>query len=368
MKQPEALRQSLIAAFDSCPRRALFSLLDNRRTPSPLAARGTLFHRWHHRAIEHMQARGEATLAVEQGMEYLAEVLCQREVPPEEVVPLTMREMRWIRVLVTKWCEKFELSVDRLYAVEERLYADLLLPGGETRQITGQLDILQAGPAADQATSIDAKTGYARPSEPRDGDVKAQGERGLTELGWVQALIYAVLVFANFPSVQRFTFREWHVFWGEQREVTISRWETERLHDVLAAQVSLLDQAIEGGVDSPRWTESAGPHCAMCARPRDCPIRDEVGIPADEAEARLLAQEWHVAGEVRKDRAPLLKGWVAEHGPVEVPDSRGRRFVGWELAADGKRTFGLFKPPDVPASPFDPLLVDVAREAGVLAE
>lgn len=340
-------------------------MLDDRRSPSPLAARGSLFHKWHHQALNLMRENQERILHPDQGIELLVEVLMQRNVPADEVIPISMKEMRWLRVLVVKWCLTMELSIERLVDVERRLFADLTLPDGTIKKITGQLDTLFSGPGLNEALSIDAKTGYARPKEPRSENPSA--EQSLTELGWVQSLVYAFLVFRNFASVDVFTFREWHVLWGESREARIERWEAERMEDVLAAQVALLDQAVREGPESERWVASAGPHCAMCARPRDCPIREQVGIPSDEQEARRLAQEWIVAGKVREERRPLIQGWVDAHGPVEVPYSGGRRVVGWDISGEGKRRFAMYEPKPM-LSPYDDQLVEAARERGALVE
>jgi hypothetical protein len=365
----DAYGQSLIAAFDTCPRRALYALLNQQRS-SPLAARGTLFHRWHRLAINEMVQQQESRMPVEQGMELLSEVMLQRDVPAEEIVPITMRELRWLRVLAVKWCETMELSVDRVVATELRLFMDLPLPTGEVLRVTGQLDTLIAGPAEGQATSIDAKSGYARPSRSRSqGDEPDQsGENGLTALGWVQSLVYAALVFANYPSINTFTFREWHVLWAESREVTIQRWEAERMQDVLAAQVSLLHEAVLAGPDSERWVASPGGHCALCAGRRHCPIRKQVGIPADEEEARQMAGEWVLAAEIRKERAVMLKGFVDAHGPIEVAFSHGRRFVGWDYSPDGSRSFSVFEAKPVAGAAVPESLEAAAREAGVLSD
>lgn len=366
LRVPRAYRQSLIAAFDSCPRRALYSLLDGRRTPSGLAAGGTLNHRFFHRGTKIMIEHGESTMSVEQGMELYAEILAQRDVPAHEVVPVTMRQMRWGRVIVTKWCQTTKLDLRRIVDAEVRLTAELPLASGETVSITGQMDLLLADPPRGMIAG-DYKTGFQRPKQPR-ADASDEDGRGLTELGWVQALVYSVLIFHNFPVVEYVIFRERHVLWGEDRTVRIDREEAERLHDVLAAQVALMDQAVREGIDSPRWTPSAGPHCALCARPHDCPIRDQVEMPASEAEARELAQEWIVTDARRKERVPFLKGWVEEHGPIEVPHARGRRVVGWDVAEDGKRNFGVFEPTEIAESPFDDLLERAARDAGVLTD
>lgn len=365
----DSYRQSLIAAFDSCPRRALYALLNQQRS-SDLAARGTLFHRWHRLAINEMVAQQEPRMSVEQGMELLSEVILQRDVPPEEVVPIPMRELRWLRVLAVKWCESMTLSVDRIVATEKRLFMDLTIPGGEVLRVTGQLDTLLAGPAAGQALSIDAKSGYARPSRSRlQGDEPNQeGESGLTALGWVQSLVYAMLVFANYPSIDSFTFREWHVLWSESREVTIQRWEAERMQDVLAAQVSLLHEAVLAGPGSERWVASPGPHCALCSGRRHCPIRRQVGIPADEEEARQMAGEWVLAAEIRKERAVMLKGYVDANGPIEVAFSHGRRFVGWDYSPDGSRNFTVFEAKPISGARVPESLEAAAREAGVLSD
>lgn len=340
--KPSAYRQTLIASFDSCPRRALFALLDNRRTPGPFASSGSLFHRWAHEAVELMKANGQTTMPVEMGMELLSTVLEQRDVSDWEVLPITMKDMRWLRVLVAKWCQNTEISVDKIVSQERRLSAPITLPDGTERTITGQLDVLMAD-APGSCVVLDWKSGFQRAPQPKDNE-KAEDGRGLTPLGWVQSLVYSHLVFHAFPSIDRCEFREHHVRWGETRFAVTWRWEAERMTDVLATQISLLDQAIDGGIDSPRWTESAGPHCALCSRPRSCPIQESVGIPTNEDEARKLANEWIVAAQIRADRIPLLKGWVDQWGPIEITHAKGRRVVGWDESPDGKRSFGLYEP------------------------
>jgi hypothetical protein len=253
-------RQSLIATFDSCPLRAKFAMEDTRRTPSPVAARGTLIHRFVHKAIKKMHATGERSYPVEMGMELLTEILCQRDVPSEEVVPITMEEMKWARVIAVKWCESVDIDATRMLAAEERFFADLALPIGETVQVTGQLDLLLADPP-DGLWVIDYKSGYRRPAEPRNMEKAEREGSGLTALGWAQWLIYSYLMFENFPSINRVAFGEHHLLRGEKRYARMERWEMERLKDVLAAQVSLLHQATQEGPDSPRWTPTAGPHC-----------------------------------------------------------------------------------------------------------
>lgn len=367
---PETYRQSLIATFDSCPLRAKFAILDRRRTPGHLAARGTLLHRAMHKAVRQMWKNGERTFGVEQGMELLLEVLTQQDVPGEEVVPLTMREMRWTRVAMAKWCESTVLDSRKILATEERLFADLALPTGRTVKVTGQMDLLLADPP-DGLIITDYKTGFRRPKNTRnpDSDRALREGTGLTELGWVQWLVYSFLGFANFPSVQRVIFRERHILWDEERYARMERWEMERLVDTLAAQVALLDQAIAEGPDSARWIPTAGPHCALCANPRACPILDDEQIDiVTEEGRRRVAQEWVVSTETRNRRREILDGLVEVHGPIEVLHSDGRRVVGWNYDEKGKRSFGMFEPKDVSESPYDEVLAEAARESGVLVD
>lgn len=376
LQAPAAYRQSLIAAFDSCPLRARFSLEDNRRTPSPLAARGTLFHRFVHKAELEMWRSGEQTMPVEVGLEMAVEVLAQMDVPSDEVVPITMSEMRWVRVLITKWCETTQLNATRILDVEKRYSAPLELPTGKITTITGQMDLVLADPP-DGVLVVDYKAGFRKPPQPRDPAKAEEEGSGLTALGWVQWNIYCFLIFANFPSVDRVIFRERHVLWGEERQARMERWQSEKMVDILAQQVALLDQAIEEGPMSDRWVPSAGTHCAMCSNPRGCPIMDDEKVDVSTTLGRRrVAQEWVVAGQTRDRRRELLDGLVDRYGPIEIPHADGRRVVGWAEVVDGvtydkagrKRTpkrFGIFEPQGIPESPYDEILYEAARERGL---
>ncbi len=361
-------RQSTINKYNACPKSALFAIQDTRRTPGPAASQGTMFHRWGHRVVRKMWANGEHSYPVELGMEELVDVLCQQDIPSDEVVPITMQQMKWLRVLVTKWCQNTRLDPRRVLATEERFFADLALPIGETVKITGQLDLLIVDPPKGLLI-VDWKSGYRRPPTPRNQEKTESEGTGLTSLGWVQWLVYTYLLFEEFPHIDHVIFREVHVLWGEERQARMERWEMERLRDVLAAQVALLHQAVKEGPDSPRWVPSAGPHCSMCSNPRACPIiQDEQIDITTELGRRRVAQEWHVAGEVRTRRRNILDGLVETYGPIEIPHADGRRVVGWDVSPDGKRNFGMFEPRDVPESPYDLVLAKAAREVGVLAE
>lgn len=384
LERPETLRQSTIAAFDMCPLSTRFRLeSEMRQSPGAmgiLAARGTLFHRFAAAAIEHMRAHKERSIGVDMAMELLTEVVAQREyfweeprrpIPDEDVVHLTMRELQWLRVLVAKWSYQHEFSIERVVDVERRLSAEIEVvgPGGERypRTVTGTPDVLIAGPEDDGATVVDWKSGWAPPArrfDPSEGE--APREDRLSDMGYVQQVVYGWLVMRNYPAIQRVTEREYYVMHGEVREATVERWEMERIQDVLAAVVAQIDAAVER---PERFFPVAGTHCAMCPRPRDCPIRDELGIPASFEEAQRLAHEWIVAGVVRSERLPYLKGWVDQWGPIEIAHSKGRRMVGWVRNKTGSgRSFRMYEPEEAADSPLDPLLEEAARERGVLVD
>jgi hypothetical protein len=374
---PEAIRQSDIATFDGCPLELRFSWESEQRgDASGLAARGTLFHRFAKAAILHMRAHGERSIPVEIAMELLTEIIAQRDVPDDEVVHLPLRELRWLRVLVTKWAHRHSFTIERVVDVERRLYAKLPVigPGGRTyeRTITGQPDVLLAGPEPNGATVLDWKTGWAPPArrvEPEPGEPPPEDR--LSDMGYVQQIVYGWLTLKNYPAVESVTEREYYVMHDDDpvREATVWRYELERIEDVLAAVVAQIDAAVEAGPKSRRWFPIAGSHCAFCPRPHDCPIREEVRIPRNEREAQRLAHEWIVAQRVREERMPILKGWVDHHGPIEVRHSKGRRAVGWvkNKTGDGRR-FVMHEPEDAPPSPFDPLLEEAAAKAGVLVD
>lgn len=367
---PDAIRQSLIATWDTCPLRTLFALQDERRTPGALAARGTLLHRAIHKAYRKLAKSGERQVPIEVGMEILLDVLCQMgpETASEDFVPLSMREMKWCRVGMTNWCEWTDVDASRMLAAEERLTAPLELRNGRTVDVTGQMDlILSDYPRG--LVIIDEKTGYRRPKQTRNTPNSESEGTGLTELGWVQWLVYSFLAFEKWPAgvVDYVDFRERHVMWKEERHARMWRQQMERLRDPLIAQVTALDEAMREGPESKRWVPSAGTHCVMCSRPSACPIMELEGLDLETEEGRRqVAHGWVVSSERRDRYRTVLDGIVDVYGPIEVPHAYGRRAVGWDVDPAGKRRFGLFEPRDVPESPYDDELVSAARDAGVL--
>lgn len=386
---PGAWRQSAISRFNSCPLSLRFDLdLDLRQLPGQigiLGARGVLFHRFAAAAINYMRAEGLVSIPAAEALAILARVVAQREfcdsdgrwrpLPAEEVVLLPMSELRWLRVQVTRWATRHEFRIDRVVDVERRLEADLEVigPGGVPylQRITGQPDVLLAGPREDEATVLDWKTGWAPPARRTEPTAeRPEPEDRLSEMGYVQQVVYGWLVLKSYPSLYRVTEREYYVAAkdGEDpvREATVTRDDMERIEDALAMRVSEMDAAIEEGPESPRWFPVPGAHCGFCVGRRFCPIRKHFGVPDSLEEAQLLGQEWHVAGEIRKERIPYVKGWIDAEGPIPIKHAKGRRVIGFGPTG----LLRLYEPREVepPPSEFDADLVTIAREAGVLTD
>lgn len=370
---PEYWRQSYISRFDACPLSLRFELETGlRQLPhgmGEMGALGTLFHRLAAKVISILKEQREPQMSVEQIMDHAVDVIGQRDIPAAEVVHVTMRELQWLRVLATKF-SYHSFDPRRIMRVEKPLLATLQVRGADgeiyDRLIKGTPDVLMAGPGQHEATLIDWKSGWAPPSKEREPtpDDPEPGAK-LSEMGYVQQVVYGWLVLKNFPSIQRVTESEWYMRHDQVREDSIERWEIERVEDILAGTISQMDAALEEGAASQRWFPIPGSHCGTCPAKRHCPIKREVGIPADLPEAQRLGREWLVSAEIRKDRTPYLKGWVAAHGPIPIAHAKGRREIGYK---PGSRTLSMYEPEDIPASPFDEQLAAAATDAGVLSD
>lgn len=209
-------------------------------------------------------------------------------------------------------------------------------------------------------------SGWAPPAREVKKDEPPLGEEAdqrLSDQGYAQQVTYGALVLHELPTVNKVTLREFYVMHGEFREATVERHHLERIQDVLATVVAQMDQAVAAGPESRRWIPTAGQHCGICPRPHACPIREWEGIPTTLEEAQLLAREWHVAGVVRKERLPLVKGWVDAHGPIPIDHALARREVGWIPNSNGTgKRFVMYEPEDAPASPFDERMEAVLRD------
>jgi hypothetical protein len=337
LESPAALRQSSIARYDACPLSLKFDLtVDLRQLPGTmgvLGARGVLFHRFAASAMNWMKRHNEGSIPVDVALERLLQVLAQRDVPDRDVVLVPLSQMRWMRVLVVRWALRESFDIHLVTEVERRLTHDIEVPDGfgctYKRAITGQPDVLMAGPGPDEATIIDWKSGWAKPPKGKRAEEEREDDK-LSEMGYVQQVIYGYLVMREFPFIQRVTEREVYVMAKDDyvRHATVERWEMERIEDVLAAQVAQIDAALDAGPRSERWFPVPGTHCGTCSGVRFCPVRKRFGIPATLEDAQRIARERQVGLAISKDRTPFIKGWVEEHGPIPIRHSKGRRVVG----------------------------------------
>lgn len=337
-------RQSLIAAFDPCPRKAFYYLTED--SGSQIAAAGTLFHRGLEAAVREMRVSGSNAIGEEHVFGLLSRALAQADVPAGDRLSIGLKDVARTRRIAEKFASfasRPDSPLDPALVVdqERRLHADVALPSGDVVGVTGQMDVVQADPPSG-VRCIDWKTGWKRPAPARGDD----GTGGISELGWVQARVYALLTFSKYPSAETFEFVEVAVMWGEWRTFRTTRAESEEFRAPLAVQLSLLHDAVREGAASPAWKANPGTHCAWCPGRRDCEAAQAVGVPDCEDDARKLAQEWILRAEKQKDARGRLGAWVEANGPIEVPSSNGRKAVGWDVAADGKRFFGTFSPDD----------------------
>ena len=174
----------------------------------------------------------------------------------------------------------------RLVAVERRLYAEVSYPhpvtgAALTRTITGRLDALVADPGMVPGMVVPDWKLWLQPppkytGEHRDGQGRVEGvPAGVSWNGYFQQRTYALLVFRNYPEVQRVTLREYYPLAREGdkiREATVHREQIEHIERELATLVEILDRALMGGSGSKMWRPSPGPHCVYCSKPNRCPI------------------------------------------------------------------------------------------------
>jgi hypothetical protein len=378
------LRQSRLASFDDCALLALFDILYSNGWSTHPQARGTIFHRFAAETLRTMQRVKSNTIPIGEALEILLEVCRQRDVPPEEIVRVPLREMKDLRMAAIKFAKDNEFSVDQIVDVERRLAATLAYHDADgvvrERVLTGQLDAL-LGEGSDGAIVIDWKDTWALPPEPRDAPVADQDDlKGISYHGYFQQRFYGWLVMRNFPAIQRVTLREFYARKTKVRKATLHREQLDDVERELALLVEQFDLAIAQGLPPRpldfetigRWRPSPGKHCGFCPKKGDCPIEDEargVGAIRDVSMAERYAAEMVVAEEIREDRREACKVYVEAVGPIRVRSSKGRRVLGWMETKRGRR-FGFFTPDesDRGTHAIDAKLEDAMRDSTARAK
>lgn len=413
--QYPAVRQSVLAKYDDCPLSCLFDLRHGGGWSTHPQAGGTIFHRFAAEFLRTLKrtrnADGtyEPTMPVSEAFEILYEVLRQKDIPLHERVRVPLRDLPKLHIAVKKFAADNRFSVDRIVDIERRLYVlvDYPLPGGGTvpRMLTGQLDVLLFEPPAG-ATVIDWKHTWQPPPERRGtGEDDRNAERRLSYEGYFQQRNYGLLVMKGhwdpeqaarripaYPNVNATTLREFYPLRGKVRRATISRAALEHVEREMVGLIEAFDESVAAGthrtaevdgesrrvevagrqVEGDAWPALPGKHCGFCAKPGACPIDDEArgeGAIKDDGMAERYAAEYVVADRVRAHRREACKSWVGTGGaPIPLRDSKGRRALGWTLAPDGSKNFGVFVPDESDRGPDDPKLKKAMDESVAEAE
>jgi len=347
---------------------ALFEL-EGYQFDNHAQARGHIFHRFAAEVLRTLRRTGESQMPVEEGLQVLYEVAAQRDVPSAEVVCLPIKEQRILRIAAIKFLHGQEFNMSRLIDVERRLYAEVTYPHPETgaalsRTITGQLDALVADPASEmngwEAGAIVPDWKLWRQPPPRYEGEHQDSPEGVSYMGYFQQRFYALLVFRNFPSVQRVTLREYYPLAEEARTATVHRDAEEHIEREIGLLAERLDRAIGEGSKSKIWRPSPGQHCSFCAKPNRCPIEADVRAFSGEggigrlSDARRYAAEYVLATHVRKQLHEALKPFVQQYGPLPVKSAKGRYEVRWKANESGKgRRFGVHVPERSDRGPYD---------------
>lgn len=372
------VRQSLLAKFDDCELSTLFALRYENGWSTHPQARGTIFHRFAAACLREMREYDSEQIPVGAALTILEETLRQRNVPPEEIVRVPLRELPVLEMAARKFARDNAFSVRSIIDVERRLSATLRYTIPETgevveRVLTGQLDALIARPP-DEAVVIDWKDTWALPPK-REEDAD---EPGVSYHGFFQQWFYAWLVMRNYPAVNACSLREFYARRTQARTARVVRSDLDRIEQRLAILVEAFDRAVVAG--EPRnlrlgtleehgsWKPSPGKHCDWCMKSHLCPIDDaykgDGGIRTME-DAQRMAATRHQAQAVYKALGEKLKVWTDTNGPVPLKWSKGRRVLGHRPIANGKVRFDEWTPEgaDRPASHLEPGLEDAMRDA-----
>jgi PD-(D/E)XK nuclease superfamily len=357
MRRFPTLRQSLLGSFDDCAMSAMFDIRYANGWSTHPQARGTIFHRFAAECLRTMKRQDEETIPVSEALEILHEVCRQRDVPPEEIVRVPLRELKDVRMAAIKFATDNTFTVRNIQAVEKRLHGEVSYdgPGGMkiVRTLTGQIDALIAG-GPDKAIVLDWKDTWGIPPMPRENPGPEGDEAHLSYQGYFQQRFYGWLVLLNYPAIQSVTMREFYVRKTTVRKATLYRADMEQIGRELAVLAEQFDLAVMGGLPAEpyelgkvgRWNPSPGKHCGFCLRPGLCPIEKEArgdGQVTSKKDAMNAAAEMAVAERVREHRREAAKVWVDLHGPIPVRYSKGRRVLGWQRK--GKtRVFTYYTP------------------------
>jgi hypothetical protein len=349
IKRYPKLRQSLLADFDDCELSSLFKIrYANGWSTHPQAA-GTIFHRVAAECLREMQRTDSTFIPIASALAILEEVCYQRNVPPEDIVRVPLRDMPELEMATAKFAKDGKFNIRSVLDVERRLEWPLKYeaPDGSLveRILTGQIDaLIQRG--ADEAIVLDWKKTWALPPE-RDEDAD---DPGISYHGFFQQQLYAWLVMMNFPAIKAVTLREFYVYRTAARGARITRADLPKIEQRLRYLVAGFDRAIMAG--SPKnlklatlekhgsWKPSPGYHCRWCTKAYQCPIDDEfrgdAGVQSMDDAARLAGARAVMKAAIKQIDS-VLRPFVDLNGPVPIKRAKGRRVLGFRKIKGGLR-------------------------------
>lgn len=377
-------RQSLLASFEQCPRRAMHGrAIDDDLVVGNVGSSADLGQAFHAFAAEYLRTlwkQEEPNMATQEAIEILYEVLANGAERLNVTTGETRRE-QWVLPakdrdaligMVLGFCRYEWKPRDILpYGTDldpqgNRLSAEIVCPDGVTRAITGQPDVILGDPP-DGIVVIDFKSGQGKPKAPRnDPDAEvATGKQYLSERGHFQLDSYGLMGMRRYPSAQRAILRELHVRSGKIREAVLGRSELEHVEREIGLHLMLLDQATEQGEGDPLWKPRPGSWCARaCPVAASCPIPAEqrgVGALKDEAMADEAAGRYVNVDGLRNTLRDQLKTFHEQND--YAPRVGDGTAVFWREKDDGKRAFGVWPVEDIPAPAEDVDLEPLLRES-----
>lgn len=336
------LRQSTLSVFDACALGASWKLQhENHTWSSHPAARGQIVHRTLARCMTLAVENEERVIPVEVGIAEFEDVMRQADIPMESpdgdsVSPVPLRELAQARVSVITFCKGSEWDTNEVRGIERRLVATITYPDGHggavERVVTGRLDLFLIHEGGWHATVVDYKDTWAIPPEPAE-DLADDDDEEISEEGFFQQRMYALLVFLNFPGIQRVTLRETYVRYMTSkttkptRESSIDRYQLPEL----IAEFSALVERFDRSVEEDAWKPAPGSHCWNCIQPESCPILPKArreGRVTDQEEAQRVAGWINVAEAALRRYRAALRPWTNRHGPIEMRDAKRRRWWG----------------------------------------
>lgn len=348
MRRFPTVRQSTLSSFDDCELSALFRLRYENGWSTHPQARGTIFHRFAAECLRTMREQDSESIPGGVAMSILEDVCYQRNVPPEDIVRVPLRELPDLEMAAWKFAKDNSFTVRNIIAVERRLEAELTYEGEDgqlvTRTLSGQIDALIARPP-DEAVVLDWKDTWALPPEHDEDD----DDPGLSYHGFFQQQFYAWLVMRKFPAVQAVVLREFYVRRTKARPARVTRQDLPKIEQRLRYLLAAFDRAVAAG--SPKrltladleahgsWKPSPGKHCFWCMKAHLCPIDDDykdggIRTPEDASRAAAVKQQ---AMSVAKRMKELCKPWVELHGPIPLKNAKGRRVLGFRKIKGGYR-------------------------------